>query len=234
MALPKLVSSKYTLTVTSTGEVVEYRPYLVKEEKVLMTAFESKDKSQMIAALRDTIAGCTEGKVNIDTLAIFDFEYIFLKLRSKSVGETSKIGVKCTACDARNEVEVNLEEVNVSKAQKKNNKVELTDEVGIMLRYPTVKGLYKQLTHAKTEADQSMATIVSAIESIYDAENVYASENETEKSLMDFLDSLTADQFKKISAFFTDMPKLKHDVKFDCIKCSEKNSITLEGLENFF
>lgn len=234
MALPKLVSSKYTLTVPSTGEVVEYRPYLVKEEKVLMTAFESKDKSQMIAALRDTIAGCTEGKVNIDTLAIFDFEYIFLKLRSKSVGETSKIGVKCTACDARNEVEVNLEEVNVSKAQKKNNKVELTDEVGIMLRYPTVKGLYKQLTHAKTEADQSMATIVSAIESIYDAENVYASENETEKSLMDFLDSLTADQFKKISAFFTDMPKLKHDVKFDCIKCSEKNSITLEGLENFF
>ena len=234
MALPKLVSSKYTLTVPSTGEVVEYRPYLVKEEKVLMTAFESKDKSQMIAALRDTIAGCTEGKVNIDTLAIFDFEYIFLKLRSKSVGETSKIGVKCTACDARNEVEVNLEEVNVSKAQKKNNKVELTDEVGIMLRYPTVKGLYKQLTHAKTEADQSMATIISAIESIYDAENVYASENETEKSLMDFLDSLTADQFKKISAFFTDMPKLKHDVKFDCIKCSEKNSITLEGLENFF
>ena len=234
MALPKLVSSKYTLTVPSTGEVVEYRPYLVKEEKVLMTAFESKDKSQMIAALRDTIAGCTEGKVNIDTLAIFDFEYIFLKLRSKSVGETSKIGVKCTACDTRNEVEVNLEEVNVSKAQKKNNKVELTDEVGIMLRYPTVKGLYKQLTHAKTEADQSMATIVSAIESIYDAENVYASENETEKSLMDFLDSLTADQFKKISAFFTDMPKLKHDVKFDCIKCSEKNSITLEGLENFF
>ena len=234
MALPKLVSSKYTLTVPSTGEVVEYRPYLVKEEKVLMTAFESKDKSQMIAALRDTIAGCTEGKVNIDTLAIFDFEYIFLKLRSKSVGETSKIGVKCTACDTRNEVEVNLEEVNVSKAQKKNNKVELTDEVGIMLRYPTVKGLYKQLTHAKTEADQSMATIISAIESIYDAENVYASENETEKSLMDFLDSLTADQFKKISAFFTDMPKLKHDVKFDCIKCSEKNSITLEGLENFF
>jgi hypothetical protein len=234
MALPKLVSSKYTLTIPSTGEVVEYRPYLVKEEKVLMTAFESKDKSQMIAALRDTIAGCTEGKVNIDTLAIFDFEYIFLKLRSKSVGETSKIGVKCTACDTRNEVEVNLEEVNVSKAQKKNNKVELTDEVGIMLRYPTVKGLYKQLTHAKTEADQSMATIVSAIESIYDAENVYASENETEKSLMDFLDSLTADQFKKISAFFTDMPKLKHDVKFDCIKCSEKNSITLEGLENFF
>ena len=234
MALPKLVSSKYTLTIPSTGEVVEYRPYLVKEEKVLMTAFESKDKSQMIAALRDTIAGCTEGKVNIDTLAIFDFEYIFLKLRSKSVGETSKIGVKCTACDTRNEVEVNLEEVNVSKAQKKNNKVELTDEVGIMLRYPTVKGLYKQLTHAKTEADQSMATIISAIESIYDAENVYASENETEKSLMDFLDSLTADQFKKISAFFTDMPKLKHDVKFDCIKCSEKNSITLEGLENFF
>jgi len=234
MALPKLVSSKYTLTVPSTGEVVEYRPYLVKEEKVLMTAFESKDKSQMIAALRDTIAGCTEGKVNIDTLAIFDFEYIFLKLRSKSVGETSKIGVKCTACDTRNEVEVKLEEVNVSKAQKKNNKVELTDEVGIMLRYPTVKGLYKQLTHAKTEADQSMATIISAIESIYDAENVYASENETEKSLMDFLDSLTADQFKKISAFFTDMPKLKHDVKFDCKKCSEKNSITLEGLENFF
>lgn len=234
MALPKLVSSKYTLTVPSTGEVVEYRPYLVKEEKVLMTAFESKDKAQMIAALRDTIAGCTEGKVNIDTLAIFDFEYIFLKLRSKSVGETSKLAIKCSSCEARNEVSVNLEEVQVSKAKGKNNKVELNEEVGMMLRYPTVKGLYKQLTNAKTDADQSMAAVVSAIESIYDAESVYAAENETEKSLLDFLDSLTADQFKKVSAFFEDMPKLKHEVKFDCTKCSEHNSVTLEGLENFF
>ena len=233
MALPRLVSSKHTLVVPSTKESIEYRPYLVKEEKILMMAFESKDQSQMITALRDTIAGCTEGKIKVDNLTMFDLEYIFLKLRSKSVGENAKLKVKCIKCETPNEVNIDLSSVNVVGDIKPTAKIELTDTVGVMLRYPTVKGLYRQL-NSLNEANSALAAIASAIESIYDAENVYPAENETEKSILEFIESLTSDQFKKIVSFFDDMPKLKHDIDFTCTHCKEENKIAIEGLQNFF
>jgi phage FluMu protein Com len=233
MALPKLVSSKHTLVVPSTKESVEYRPYLVKEEKILMMAFESKDQSQMITALRDTIAGCTEGKIKVDNLTMFDLEYIFLKLRTKSVGENTKLKVKCIKCETPNEVNIDLSSVNVVGEIKPTAKIELTDTVGVMLKYPTVKGLYRQL-NSLNEANSALAAIASAIESIYDADNVYPAENESEKSILEFIESLTSDQFKKIVSFFDDMPKLKHDIDFTCTHCKEENKIAVEGLQNFF
>jgi phage FluMu protein Com len=233
MALPKLVSSKHTLVVPSTKESIEYRPYLVKEEKILMMAFESKDQSQMITALRDTIAGCTEGKIKVDNLTMFDLEYIFLKLRSKSVGENTKLKVKCIKCETANEVNIDLSSVNVVGEIKPTAKIELTDTVGVMLKYPTVKGLYRQL-NSLNEANSALAAIASAIESIYDADNVYPAENESEKSILEFIESLTSDQFKKIVSFFDDMPKLKHDIDFTCTHCKEENKIAVEGLQNFF
>jgi hypothetical protein len=233
MALPKLVSSKHTLVVPSTKESIEYRPYLVKEEKILMMAFESKDQSQMITALRDTIAGCTEGKIKVDNLTMFDLEYIFLKLRSKSVGENAKLKVKCIKCETPNEVNIDLSSVNVVGEIKPTAKIELNDTVGVMLKYPTVKGLFRQL-NSLDEANSALAAIASAVESIYDADNVYPAENETEKSILEFIESLTSDQFKKIASFFDDMPKLKHDVDFTCTHCKEENKIAVEGLQNFF
>jgi phage FluMu protein Com len=233
MALPKLVSSKHTLVVPSTKESIEYRPYLVKEEKILMMAFESKDQSQMITALRDTIAGCTEGKIKVDNLTMFDLEYIFLKLRSKSVGENAKLKVKCIKCETPNEVNIDLSSVNVVGEIKPTAKIELNDTVGVMLKYPTVKGLFRQL-NSLDEANSALAAIASAVESIYDADNVYPAENETEKSILEFIESLTSDQFKKIASFFDDMPKLKHDIDFTCTHCKEENKIAVEGLQNFF
>lgn len=235
MALPRIDSPKYELTVPSTGETVEYRPYLVKEEKILMLAMESKDQNQMIRALRDVIAGCTDGKVQVDKLAMFDLEYVFLKIRAKSVGETSKIGIKCTDCDTKNEFEINLEEVQVQGEVKKEAKIALTDSVGVVLRYPTVKGIQRQLgKNQGNDAEVSMAAVASAIESIYDAENVYSAEDETSESLMGFLDSLTSQQFKKISEYFDDMPRLKHDINYKCKSCGVENKQTLEGLTSFF
>lgn len=233
MALPKLVSAKYSLEIPSTKELIEYRPYLVKEEKILMMAFETKDQSQMISALRDTIAGCTEGKVKVDNLTIFDLEYIFLKLRSKSVGETSTLGIKCSECSKTSQVEVNLNEVEVLGEIKSSAQIALTDTVGIVVKYPTVKGLYRQL-QKNDETDSAMSAVISSIESIYDAENVYPAENETEESLLEFVDSLTSDQFKKLTSFFDDMPKLKHKVSFKCQSCKIPNDIDIEGLQNFF
>ena len=235
MALPRIDSPKYELTVPSTGETVEYRPYLVKEEKILMLAMESKDQNQMIRALRDVIAGCTDGKVQVDKLAMFDLEYVFLKIRAKSVGETSKIGIKCTDCDTKNEFEINLEEVQVQGEVKKEAKIALTDSVGVVLRYPTVKGIQRQLgKNQGNDAEVSMAAVASAIESIYDAENVYSAEDETSESLMGFLDSLTSQQFKKIAEYFDDMPRLKHDINYKCKSCGVENKQTLEGLTSFF
>lgn len=235
MALPRIDSPKYELKVPSNGEVVEYRPYLVKEEKILMMAMETKDQQQMIRALRDVIAGCTEGKVQVDNLAMFDLEYVFLKIRSKSVGEVSKIGMKCTSCDHKNEVEINLDEVEVQGEVKKNIKVALTDKVGVVLRYPTVKGIQRQLgKQGGNDREVTMAAVASAIESIYDDQAVYNTEDEKASDVVDFLDSLTSSQFKMISGYFEDMPRLKHEVKFTCASCKAENSMTLEGLTNFF
>ena len=235
MALPRIDSPKYELKVPSTGEIVEYRPYLVKEEKILMMAMETKDQQQMIRALRDVIAGCTEGKIQVDNLAMFDLEYVFLKIRGKSVGETSRVGLKCSSCDHKNEVEINLDEVEVQGEVKKNISIGLTDKVGVVLRYPTVKGIQKQLgKQGGNDREVTMAAVASSIESIYDDQAVYNTEDEKASDVIDFLDSLTSSQFKKISEYFEDMPRLKHEVKFNCSKCKEENNVTLEGLSNFF
>lgn len=235
MALPRIDSPKYELTVPSTGESVEYRPYLVKEEKILMLAMESKDQNQMIRALRDVIAGCTDGKVQVDNLAMFDLEYVFLKIRAKSVGETSKVGIKCTECEHKNELEINLDDVQVQGEIKKDGKVALTDKIGVVLKYPTVKGIQRQLGKTKgNDAELSMAAVASAIESIYDENDIHDAENETAESLTGFLDSLTSQQFKAISEYFEDMPKLKYETEVKCTNCGHKNDVTLEGLTSFF
>lgn len=235
MALPRIDSPKYELKVPSTGAVVEYRPYLVKEEKILMMAMETKDQQQMIRALRDVIAGCTEGKIQADNLAMFDLEYVFLKIRGKSVGETSKVGMKCSECGHKNEVEIDLDKVEVQGEVKKSVKVALTDSVGVVLKYPTVKGIQKQLSkQGGNDREITMAAVASAIESIYDAANVYPAEDEKAEDIVGFLDSLTSSQFKKISEYFEDMPRLKHEVKYTCGSCKAENKQTLEGLTNFF
>tara|TARA_R110000868_G_C10654780_1_gene745301 strand:+ start:15 stop:719 length:705 start_codon:yes stop_codon:yes gene_type:complete len=234
MALPRINTPKYTLVVPSTQEEIEYRPYLVKEEKILMMGIENNDQKQMITALRDVISACTDGKVNVDKLPMFDMEYIFLKIRAKSVGEVAKLGIKCSECDTKNAVEVNLDEVEVKGVLKGAQKIELTDEIGLVLKYPTVKGIKQQLSAKHNNRENAMGAIISSIESIYDKENIYLAEDETPANLVTFLESLTSHQFKKISAFFDDMPKLRHDIDFKCTKCDEDNSVALEGLQSFF
>jgi|SaaInlStandDraft_4_1057021.scaffolds.fasta_scaffold00487_3 hypothetical protein len=234
MALPRINTPKYTLVIPSTQEEIEYRPYLVKEEKILMMGIETNDQKQMITALRDVISGCTDGKVNVDKLPMFDMEYIFLKIRAKSVGEIAKIGVKCTSCETKNEIEINLDKVKVSGEMKGSEKIQLTDEIGIVLKYPTVKGIKQQLSSKNDDRDNAMGAVVSSIESIYDKESVYLAQDETPANLLAFLESLTSTQFVKISEYFDDMPKLKHDIDFKCVSCGEDNSVVLEGLQSFF
>ena len=188
----------------------------------------------MMTALRDVISGCTDGKVNVDKLPMFDMEYIFLKIRAKSVGEVAKIGVKCTECDISNELKINLEEVEVKGIMKGSTKIQITDDIGIVLKYPTVKGIKKQLSAKQNERENAMSAVVSSIESIYDAENIHLADDETPANLLEFIESLTSTQFLKVSEFFDDMPKLSHDIEFKCSACGEDNHVVLEGLQSFF
>jgi hypothetical protein len=233
MALPILNAAKYSTIIPSTGKEIQYRPYLVKEEKILMVAMESKDQKQIINALKDVIKTCIYDEINVSKLTMFDLETLFIKLRGKSVGEKTEVKVKCLECDAENLQEINFDDIKDPVVTKKDNRVQLTDDVGVILRYPTVSGMEKQ-NPKDSSVEQAMIMIMDSIESIYDSENVYSAADESKKELKDFVDSLNSTQFKKLTAFFEDMPALTYNLEFDCVKCGHHNKIELRGMDNFF
>jgi len=235
MALPKLDAPTYQLKVPSTGELVSYRPYLVKEEKILMMAMESNDTNQMMGAVKNVIRSCTSDSIDVNTLAMFDIEYIFTQLRAKSVGETSTIKVKCQSCDASNEVDVNLEEVRVDIPKSEVQTITLTDTVGVSLRYPSVDAMLKaQADESKSDVDRVFDLITACIDSIYSGDEVFDAKEQSQNELKEFIESLNTQQFNKIRDFIETIPSAAIDVKFKCISCSENNSFEVKGLGNFF
>ena len=234
MALPQLNTAvKYELKVPSTGQMVEYRPYLVKEEKILMLAMESEDQRQIIRATRDIITSCTFEQVDIMKQPMFDLEYIFLKLRAKSVGETSRLKFACEKCQTPNNYNINLDELEPIGSQVENT-IALTDTIGVTMKYPTVKDV--DSSDAKSEIDMVFDVLVSSIESIYDAENVYPASESTKAELTTFIENLNQQQFNKLQAWFEAMPKLKKKVLFTCEKedCKHENEFDIEGIQSFF
>lgn len=234
MALPTLNIAKYTTTIPSLGKEVEYRPYLVKEEKILMIAMESKDQRQILRALKDVINSCIYDDIDISKLAVFDLETLFLVLRGKSVGESTEVKARCTECNAENNEKIVFEDINPPVVGDKiQNTIELTDEVGLTLRYPSVTSMEKQNSKS-TNIDQMMDMIVDSIDSIYDADNIYSAKDSSKKELKDFIDSLNNAQFKKITAFYENIPALTYDLEFKCVKCEHENKIELRGFDSFF
>jgi len=235
MALPKLDTPTYQLKVPSTGESVSYRPYLVKEEKILMMAMESNDTNQMMTAVKDVIRSCTSDTVDVNTLAMFDIEYVFTQLRAKSVGEISTIKVKCQECEASNEVDVNLENVRVDVPKSDVQTIALTDTVGVSLRYPSVDAMLKaQADESKSDVDRVFDLIAACIDSIYSGDEVFDAKEQSNKELKEFIESLNTQQFNKIRDFIETIPSAAIDVEFKCVSCSEKNAFEVKGLGNFF
>lgn len=231
MPLPVLETIKYETVIPSTGKKIEYRPFLVKEEKILLLAQESGDSDQIIRALKDIINSCTFEKVNVDNLAVYDLEYLFLQLRAKSVGEIIDLQVKCKECERVNQLQVNLSSVQVEHSSKKmSNKIELTETVGIIARPIPVKDIGK--VSDKTEDFVKM--IALCIESIYDDSNVYNSSDVSEKELLTFVESLSRSQVEKIEKFISNQPKLLHKESYTCHSCNAINTIQMEGLQDFF
>ena len=238
MSLPKLNTPVYETILPSTEKAIKYRPFLVKEEKILLTAMEDGDEKVIFNAVKQIIKNCVQGNIKINELPTFDLEYLFLRLRAKSVGEKVTIGLKpfpCPQnegelCNNATEVEINLEEVKVIKDEKHSSKIMIDDTIGIMMSYPDLTVLSQKDTNTET----GMKVIKSCIEMIFTEEETHEKGSFTEKELDDFIDSLNTEQFSKIKEFFDTMPALKHTVKYKCGTCGEDKETTIQGLNSFF
>jgi len=236
MALPKLTTPTYELEVPSTDEKIKYRPFLVKEEKILMIAMESKDNAQIIEAVKDIVSTCTFDKLKIATMPMFDVEYIFLNIRAKSVGEISKIRLLCPDDNKTwATAEVDLTEVKVQVNDDHTNKVDLGEGKGLILTYPTID-LFKDTGIETISASNMIDLIGTCVLQIFedDGETVYEAKDQTKKEMNDFIEQMNTKQFTEVQKFFDTMPKLKHTIKLKNPKTKKMNEITLSGLNDFF
>jgi hypothetical protein len=236
MALPKLTTPTYELELPSTDEKVKYRPFLVKEEKILMMAMESKSSADITQAVKDIVNECTFNKIDISSMPMFDVEYIFLQIRSKSVGEVSKLKLLCPD-DGKTyaDVELDLNQVKVQVGDDHTNKIELGDDKGMIMRYPTIDS-FKESGIKNITATNMLEVISTCILQIYEekGKKVYDPKDQTQKELTDFIEQLNTKQFKDVQNFFETMPKLKHEITIKNPKTKKESKITLTGLNDFF
>jgi len=235
MALPELNTARYEMVIPSTGETVSFRPYLVKEEKILMMAMESDDNKVIMKATADVIKACIHDEFDVDKLTMFDIETVFLELRSKSVGEKVDLRLKCNdeKCDITTDIVINFDDIERPVVAENISNIMLTDKVGVVMKYPSMKYMNEISDVKENDADQAVNMIMTCIDSIFDEDEVYPAENESKESLKKFVDSLSTVQFMKLSDFFRDMPGLKHNVEYKC-SCGKEQQQTLRGLASFF
>ena len=232
MALPNIVAPEYTAILPSNGLEVKYRPFLVKEEKLLLFAAESKEREDMINAVCQMIKNCViEPDLEPDKLPFFDFEYIFLHIRSKSVGETAEFSIKhdVEECGHMNDVSVRLDKIIHKKQDNHDSKIQLNDILGVKMKYPTIETV-KQIEDIN--ATNILEMFSNSIDFVYDEENIYNDFSKEEANT--FLESLTKEQFDKLTEFFRSMPVSRLEVKYNCEKCKEDVESLISGFEDFF
>jgi hypothetical protein len=234
MALPKLETPVYELEQPSTGEKIKYRPFLVKEQKVLMMASESNDDKQVKEALAGLISGCTFQKVDPYKLPLFDIEFLFLRIRGKSVGEKIDLSLLCPDDnETRVNKSINLEEIGVNMKVDHTNEINITDNIKIVMRYPTLNDMTDITTDAN-DVEDVFSLIKRCVHEIHDEEKVYNKVDMSNSELEEFVDSLTADQFGELTKFFETMPKVQHSVEVTNPKTKKKGEVVIEGIQSFF
>lgn len=233
MALPKLASAKYELTLPSTGQKVEYRPFLVKEEKALMLAQQAGTQADMIRAVQDIVSSCTFDALKPKELPIFDIEYVFIQLRSKSVGETTEVTVTCPDDGkTKTSLQINLSDIECVREVGHDTNIKLTDTIGLVMDYPKIDMMTQLDTENETVA--TFEVIKKCINQIYDAENVYVRNDMEDKELDDFIESMTHEQFEKVNQFFASMPRVKKVVKVKNPNTGVESDVVLQGMSDFF
>ena len=233
MALPKLNSITYELNLPSTGDSVKFRPFLVKEQKTLMIAQESEDDKQVENAFAQIVTDCTFGELNPYNMPMFDVEYVFLQMRGKSVGEKVKLNLLCPDDEkTRVDVEIDLKAVSVQMKEDHTNVVQLTDNISIIMKYPTLSDMSG--FDNKGQIQSIFEMIKRCVSEIHDGDNVYNKVDISEKELDEFIESMSTDNFQNLSAFFETMPRLQHVIEVKNPKTKKKNEILIEGLQSFF
>ena len=238
MPLPKISTPTYELNLPSTGKKVQYRPFLVREEKLLVLALETEDPKDITTAMKTVIKNCIQTRgVKVETLPTFDIEYLFLNIRGKSVGEEIEVNIICPD-DEVTTVPVTLvvDDIKVQKSKEHNNKIELGNSLVMEMRYPSLDQFIKNNFDFSEEnqMDQSFELISSCIDKIYNEEEVWSTADVTKKEVNDFLEQMNSRQFKQIEKFFETMPKLSHDIKVKNPNTGVESTVVLEGLASFF
>ena len=236
MALPKLGYPTYELELPSTGKSVKYRPFLVKEEKVLLLALESKDEKQVIGAVKDLLKNCVISRIKVDQLPSFDLEYLFLKIRAASIGEMINMTVTCLDDnETQAEAQININEVEVLKPEGHDKKIMFDGTTGIVMKYPSMQQFVeREFLQKDLKTEEVYDFIADSIDQIFDDEEVYDSSTTTKKEFRTFVDSLTTKQFEKIQQFYATCPKLSHSFKVVNPKTGKESDYTIEGLQSFF
>ena len=239
MPLPKITTAEYELKIPSTGKTIKYRPFLVKEEKILILSLESQDQKQITNAVKQVLKECVLTKgVKIDQLASFDIEYLFLNVRSKSVGETIDLVVTC-GDDGKTEVpvQVAIDDIKISKSDEHSPDIELSDGYTVRMKYPSLQQFIDNNfgdDDGKDVVEKSFEMIASTIDMVYNDEEMFSATECTKKELKECVESLTSQQFQKIEKFFETMPKLSHTLEVVNPNTKKKNTVVLEGLSDFF
>ena len=240
MALPRLNENvKYTMVIPSTGKEVEYRPYLVKEEKVMLIALESGDNKQMMMSVSDTIQSCLiDSDIVVRKLPMFDIEYMFLQIRSKAVGESTKLNLSCESESCENVDEINVKFSSIKAPvvkHKKGSVIELTDKISLQMKYPSYNELINiSVSEAKADVNTAFEMVISCVDFIIMDDEKISLDDISKDEINDFIDQFTVEQFGKVQKYVTDMPTLTHDITWTCSLCEHKNSLTLKGTADFF
>lgn len=235
MHLPKIETPKYSLVIPSTKKKLSFRPFLVKEEKILLLAQQSDNEEDQLEAVKSIIESCTFDKIKADDLTSYDIEYLFLQLRAKSVGESADVNIKCSKCGSSTPVNINLAEIDIKYPNKKiDNRIQLTDAIGVVVKNLSTADITKLGKLGDDQVQLLNDTIAATIESVFDADNVYPMDDASPAEKEEFINSLSRGQMEKIEEFISNVPKLQEEVTFKCLSCGEKNKIMLEGLQSFF
>ena len=238
MPLPKIATPTYELELPSTGKKIQYRPFLVKEEKLLVLALESENTREITTAIKNVLKSCIKTRgIKVEALPTFDIEYLFLNIRGKSVGEELDVNIICPDDgETTVPVQINIDNIKIQRPEGHNSKIQLDDDILMELKYPSLEEFIKNNfdLEDQNQSEQSFDLIASCIESVYTADDVWTTADCTKKEIIEFLEQMNSRQFKEIEKFFTTMPKLSHEVKVTNPKTKVKSTVILEGLSSFF
>jgi DNA-directed RNA polymerase subunit M/transcription elongation factor TFIIS len=242
--LPKIDVPIYNVKLLSNGKNLRFRPFTVKEEKLFLMANENEDLDNVVDTIKQILNNCVLDDFQVDSLPLFDIEHLFLNIRARSISEVVNLKYKCNnnildeetkeekKCNNVVEIDLNILEVEPEKQEGHTNKIEITEKMGVVMKYPSFETIKK--FDVENEADSIIKITVNCIDYVYDSDSIYYAKDSTEEELIEFVESMQAKDLEKIKTFFDTMPKMKRDIDFKCNKCGHEEKIELEGIQNFF